>query len=324
MTSPRMERIDKSLIINGAMAFAQEKPSGTVALTTSMAYGHLDQWMARYTGTITTPTVEREDLGVGFKITERYNMKFSGNHSASSTFEFQQRIESIFAGDFAGKQCSIMMEVFTESLNTLTGSIAVPVASDDHSSMQTTTSLGAKVIGTLGSWQTVKFENFTVPSDAHKGLLVNFIASNPTVTGSTKLLKIRKVTLIIGSSAPSEFVWAGRNWADELHLCRIYYEKSHDLNTLITAVTTNGCVALRSASSTLTHAVFFKTTKRITPNTTFYNTNTGASGTAWDSSASASIALYAALNSTNGYVASGSGFTAGNQVLWNWVSNARL
>lgn len=117
---------------------------------------------------------------------------------------------------------------------------------------------------TLGSFQAGNYRQSTSGTD--------WIATN----GAT--FKAVGFKMEIGASA-TDFNRAGVTYAEEVSLLKRYYEKSYELATAPAAVTFASCDTLEGSTSSQNSVSIHMTEKVLAPTITFYNPNTGATGT---------------------------------------------
>lgn len=321
-----MLELNKNLLINGVKYYAARRPSGTVTPTTSYQYLTVDRFCQKYTGTITTPTVE---AATDFPNTKApWCSKYTGTTAAGSSISEQQRIEADFGLELIGDYISFLGFVTSTSYQTVTINIGYATLKDNHAA-QTLLFTKAFTIAVDGSVQTLSWPKIaSLTSLISTGLYVEIVLSNPSNTSTSSTHRIGGMSLVRGRYCPTETILAARSLQDELRYCQRYYEKSYDMLTAIGTATTTGMVAPtltgQTASITIAGSVSFIVRKRATPLTTCFNpiggTNswffwTGSSGYAVPTIVSAEASFTVAHNAINSSgrtqaVGSGGHFTA--------------
>jgi hypothetical protein len=131
-----------------------------------------------------------------------------------------------------------------------------------------------------------------------------------------------------GQTRVPNFMYAGRDYFEELQLCQRYYEKSYDLGIIPGTISTDGAfTALASASGAVDDNVTFKIIKRIAPTSSFilYSTATGAANTIRDDSGAVDRAQNVSNIGTTGARALNSvSFNAGGRHSFHWTADAEL
>lgn len=113
----------------------------------------------------------------------------------------------------------------------------------------------------------------------------NFMASTNQVNSVDSLsntFRLADVCLVEdneGQTRNPDFMYAGRDYFEELNLCQRYYEKSYDLNDAPGTITSVGsrCITIWTAGiNSLMLNVEYKAVKRVSPAVVVYNRSTGA------------------------------------------------
>lgn len=319
--TPRTDRLDQNLIMNGNFFLAQRKPSGTVALTGSDAYGVFDRFVAQHY-LVTSPTWEKEDLGSSLPLHQRYCAKFSGNFASGAVVSMSQRIESIVASLAYNENISIAFEVYSESCTHMRILGRVPTSIDNHATYNTAIFDQNVAISALGSWVEVKLENVSVGATVVNGLAITTNFINPSITGSTKLHKIRNLRVTIGANAASRFCFNGRNQIEEVHRCNRYYETSYVNQAPGTSDGTYGEYRqFPSAAGTQRLIVYYRAEKRL-PNHTFniYSTNSGTIDNFYNSAIDVAVSYSRKTTNSATFYASASN----TDWAYHWVAQAEL
>lgn len=281
-STPRLDRLDQNLWINGNNYLAQRKPSGTVSLGTSYAYGVIDRVVAKYSGTWNVAANwQRTDLDSSSSEDIRYAIRFGGTPTGNATLACGQRIESLLTSRLSGKKISISVQYYTSEFNRLTCNLMVPTAKDNHAAYNPSFYTSAKSSLNYGSvWQEVKWEGITCPSNITNGLFVEFVMSNAQ-TGTVSTTYIRRIIVSVGDVVLSEFCFNGTDQADEITKCERHCEKSYDLNTAPGTATNTGSqyfYGFDAGSYAKGIPVNYRVRKFGTTTTTLYSPQTGVAG----------------------------------------------
>jgi len=149
--------------------------------------------------------------------------------------------------------------------------------------------------------------------------IIVFIWSDVTTTSSGEFLYITDVKLEAGETAtPFEH----RSYGEELALCQRYYQKSTEVGTAVSAVTSTGSLLARCVGTGWVGMAILPTPMRETPTGTSYSARTGASGKAGNFSTAADVTASAGPSENTIYIAA----TMGNGHLGgaNWELDAEL
>jgi len=154
----------------------------------------------------------------------------------------------------------------------------------------------------------------------------NFFATsnqvNGTNTGATDF-RLTGIVLNEGSAA-LPFTLFGQDFAGEVRACQRYYEKSYDLTTPPATTGVAGWRATATHTGNPQWDTPYKVYKRATPVPTFYNSNSGATTTYRDESASADIAVSSTKNRQSGFTTHFLTATEGRQYAGDWTADAEL
>lgn len=284
-TAPRIDRLEKNLIINGNFDFWQRATSALVTNPgVNTGYKSADRWF-NWTGALNHNITFSRQTGE----LAQYCMRVQRNSGVSVTGNAQlaYTCEIADARMFAGKTVTLQFRarkganyspvnsVLESNISTGTGS------TDSNLIMAGFTSISTALVNhTLTtSFQTFS-RTFTAPANMTQ-LGISFRMDTTGTAGAADYFEIEQVMITIGD-VKEDFCRAGRNYQEELMLCQRYYEKSYEPDT---APGTNTSVGLVNANQRPVSApvnffggIQYKVIKRASPTVTFYN-KVGTSGT---------------------------------------------
>lgn len=278
--SPRIDRLDRNLLINGNFDFWQR---GTSGITSNRLLA--DRWIAN--GSVTSYS---QEVG-GPNSNSQF---FARTGLSSGALGIFQRIESNFTRQIVSDTVTFS---FWAKLGSGTGSvftfIRIPSVADNYTS-------SSVYLNALTGTVTTTWTKFTITITVTNDMRSRGFSVSPYVSvSSSNTLDIAQCVLLEGTHPNPSFCLAGKTYADELGLCQRYYEKSYNLNTApgtaLGAGRTNwqgAAVHLSNSSGNFSARVDYKTRKRTSLSSiTLYNPNTGATGSARDASDSSDISI---------------------------------
>lgn len=136
-------------------------------------------------------------------------------------------------------------------------------------------------------------------------------------------LEFARIALRQGAEAVHSETF-NRSFAEELLLCQRYYEKSYDMATAPGTATTTGAIAFKAHTTGHIQGLPFKVQKRTAPVMTFYNPNSGASGTWRDVGGSTDKTATADLTGESNCRVTLTSSVDGNSMLGHYVASAEL
>ena len=281
--SKRQDRQERNYLINSAKDFAQRSTS-VENLTTSYVFEALDRHAHKNTGNFTgTPTVARSVDSPNAKT--KYCSDLSGQFDdTSAELSECQPIESVNSRELAGETVSLSVWVKSSSCTTLRLDLSSADVEDVFTAV-TSEHSEVKTIVDDGNWQLVEFTNISLSSNVSRGLLKELTFVNAQDTTGATSHKITRAKLNIGSTA-QDWSYNGRDYEDELHKCKRYYEKSYLLDVNPGTITTAGAI-YGVPSGTGANSLWHNTSviiKRAISTVVTYNPATGATGS-WDRAA---------------------------------------
>ncbi len=257
--APRIDKIDRNLLINGNFDFWQRGTS-----ITPVGFEYLaDRWQ-NHSG-----------------VTTNYSRQIGGPNSVSTYFArvtgpsgligIGQRVESNFTRYITTSNLTFSFWVkVTSGTASISVQVRTPATVDNWSGLNTL--ILNTVVGTATtSWQ--KFTYFVPVTSNMKSL--GFMIS-PVVAGavSATTLDTAQCVLLQDEVSDPDFNLAGLNYAEELALCQRYYEKSTDIETSVTIGAEAGLLRVNVGaiqSGIIAAQAYFKVTKRITPTIAHYD-----------------------------------------------------
>ena len=322
----------KNYCINGQFDFFQRR-----AVPSWVNEGNLytaDRWFRfKQTGGGTGVFTNIQDSGLGNGTRSIKIGRPSGSTDVNGT-EIIQALESKDSYDLAGKKVTFSFKVrkganFSGSqvnfyIGTGTGTDQGVVAAWTGAQTFNGTSIPTASLSTSTYYQASM--TLTLPSGISQVRFdINYI---PTGTaGANDWIEITEVMLNEGDFTP--YVRHAESWINELVVCQRYFEKSYDDGASPGAFPTlNGAHCwhgVGTANRPFT-TFYFKVQKRTTPNTTFYNPNTGSTSTpVYDSQTATNFGIASQNISQNSGWLTPSGTPATNGSLFiHWAADAEL
>lgn len=274
--TPRLDRLDKNLIINGNFDYWQRGTSFSSAVYTADRF--IANLVSGTIGVIRSTDVPNEN--------SLFSLKLTGTSATNA--QIQQRIESVYSRRVAGKKVTLSVFVKVEDSTgfPITTLLRFPTTKDTFSAFSA--AVPSAVLSStpvVGEW--VRYTcTFELPLEAVNGIHIQIARAG---TGNT-VTYFSQVTLVEGEYNEVDFCYASDNSSDELLLCQRYYWKSFPLdtppasNTGITgamfsiAASTNGRVFVNAKNPSL---------MRVGPNITTYCPN--AAGNGWTANPAAPV-----------------------------------
>lgn len=348
----------KNRIINGGMTIDQRNAGASVTVTNTVSTTYtVDRWGAYGTqaskfsvqqnaGAVTPPSGFKNYLGVTslsaysvgtndyFFLTqpiEGYNIAdlgFGASGAATITVSFWVR--SSLTGTFGGAivnsayNRSYPFSYTISSANTWEQK-SITIAGDTSGTWESTSSAGLRLqiglgsgatkSGTAGSWAAAEYATCT--------------GATSVVSTNGATFYITGVQLEVGTTATT---FDFRSYGTELALCQRYFEKSYNIDVVpgtaanYLGIANNNGTSDGGANSSVT--VLFKVPKRTNATMTYYNADSGASGT-WTYSRSGASGTFTtgsdqpANNGVIAYGAIGASWVA-SRVYGHWTSSAEL
>lgn len=303
MSTPRIDKLDRNLIINGGMDFWQRGTSFVIAANPA-AYT-ADRFILNGAGT-GTRTVTRSTTVPNSKSNYSWQSVVGTAQPSLSAGHYEAlntRLEGQFIRELYGSTFTVSFWV----RSSLAGKYYVSL----QNGAQTRCILKGYTINTANTWE---YKSIVV---AHEGAGVNWAQDNTNgmfvwfclASGSgnqngtvdswfagaaqsgtdqvnfmataANQFNITGIKIVLGDTSLStlDYIYAGRNLIDELRLCKRYYEKSYAIDTPPGTVTNAGKFSVVSVSANRPYlSIPFKVEKRVVPTVSVYNPATGALG----------------------------------------------
>lgn len=299
MAAPRLDRLDSNILHNGNFDFWQRNTSQSTSLGST--FNSVDRWRPSVNLTGGVGTLSRSTNVPNDK--SKYSMRFQvttaqGSLGTSDAMRFVQFVEGNFLKNVIGKDVTLAFYFRTNKAGTYGIAVQNVNAVRTYISQFVVTSTEATNQTWVKRVFTIPLESVSWATDNSRSMSVLItLADNTTATlspsvnqwvagsltwaaGQVNLMdtvgnyaEMSQALMIQGEVTDPEFCLAGRSYADELHLCQRYYEKSTNQAVLPGAGGTNGFQSLGYAWTT-TEVVCnntFKVPKRIAPIVSVYD-----------------------------------------------------
>ena len=209
----------RNRIINGNFIVNQRGGSSPAFTGATTLYG-ADRWFATLTA---SPSAT---VGIGTNSTVTGGLIVQRQLGAFPNCNLRHRIEAVNIADLASKQVTLSFFLFYDGSGLANFTYSIPGATDDFTSVTTTTIAGNVAIG-AGAIYTY---TFTLPSTATRGLQINI-----ETTSTLNVLIVNEVQLEAGTVATP---FERRSYGQELALCQRYYSTESGLTITNVAATT--------------------------------------------------------------------------------------
>jgi hypothetical protein len=356
--TPRINRLESNLIIDGAMEIWPEGTSRSVANNTS-AYGSvLFKLFNNNTGvTLTNSRQASVPSGTNLQFSNQVSKTAAGTLAANTYVVTDYYVEGYDVAPIVNSEFTVIFWVRSSVAATRTCTL--------RNTGATHTTLRSYTINTANTWElkAVRFNALsTCPGTINRTNGIGCMISFPVVagstfqnstanswltgefltlsgqdstwlTGTTHDFSIAGVMVLPGNwegltAAQYNFVRAGRNFEDELAMTQRYFEKSYDLNTNPASVTTIGAqfsVSINSVDFYDFGGKEFKSSKRVAPIVTIYAAGgVGQSGAVRDLSNSLDRSVTVSSQSENRYRINGSTLATNAAHAWHFTADARF
>lgn len=220
MGIPRLDALDRNLIINGNMDYFQ-RGVGPIAL--NGVYSSVDRFLMG--GTATAKTGERS-TSVPPNGKSRYSLlnKVTPTLSTQNT-KVAQRIESIFTTESVGKPLSVGFWYKTNAATSVIVRFISPdTTADDYGTFNEYYAVKHTIIDD-NTWRYLPLDNVvTVPADGARGIAFRLQYEDWSTTGSEVEVSTTQIKVSLTKKA-QEFSYMGRDVIEELSLCQRYLKK---------------------------------------------------------------------------------------------------
>lgn len=317
--TPRIDKLEKNLIINGNFDYWQR---GTSFPYINGGYG-TDRW--KCSNSIDTNIQIVRSTVVPNNLSE-YSMRVEVYGSVGSPLAFshiRQPIEDKVYRSLLGKEVTLGFWAKLDAglIGTGKQNVVILESSDVNVSY--------KELANTTEWQYVVLRKVFPTSLTYLNILFQMSRDGVAVGQGVNFSQVQLLEGNIGLDG-STYVYAGRDIIEELQLCQRYYEKSYDVETPPTTNTAYGiCQAQSIDNNRQTFDIPFKVTKRARPTPTLYSYNGVADRvTQYDSLATDLTytvgAVLTSKNNIHSWAYLDVGVSSLSGVLFHWSVDAEL
>jgi hypothetical protein len=312
-TAPRIDRLERNLVINGGFDFWQ-RVAGNTYTNTSAAPGvvYTADRFYTYAAGVTAksytiarstdvPTIAQVGSTVGFsyKFTCTAALAFAATddlapiaykiegydyqriHGKTFTVSFwvKASVAGIYAANFLG--ASATRSYVTSFVITTAGVwqyVSITVTAESTANYLFTNGIGLEI--NFGCFEGSVQQTSTLNS-WQNGIYKSFASAVNLLGIAGQSFQVTAVSVVEGSSGVSagSFARAGGTIVQEFQFCQRYYEKSVPLETAPSTIFTNGRLHFDySPLATWGSAVSYKVSKRAVPTVVLWNPDTGGTG----------------------------------------------
>lgn len=282
MLTPRIDSIDKNLVINGSLDFWQRGTSFSITAPAASRYT-ADRMFSYVSMSGMNSTISRQPgQNSRFCIRSQRDLGISpvGNLILSQT------VETLFARDLAGETITLQFRArkgadYSAAMDVL--KVRLSYGSGVMDTNLTTAGFTSPVTVEEDKILTSSFQTFSVslalPVSATQ-LGFELIHQTLGTAGANDYFEVEQIQITKGEEK-SRFSRAGGQYDSELALCERYFEKSYDLEQALGAIVNRGAVFGHASNTDATLGgrvgmwIQFKNTKRAIVTTTSYNPQSG-------------------------------------------------
>ena len=281
MGTPRIDKLERNLMINGGLDFWQR--DGNLSSGSELSgYNSVDRFQITTFNTSGTRQSAQQSGDVPNETGSDFSGLLSFDSTGTSTFDIKQRIEADNCRHVAGGKVSFSFWYKTDEFQDIRIRILKATGGKDNYSTTGSVYDQTFTADTSSIWKKLTIEGIDIDSDATNGLEVIITGDNPLNGSGNRFFRYAQIMLNQGEVV-GEFSRAGRNIAEELILCQRYYEKSYPIGTKPGSALISGdfwyAVGYIDGTRVFGTAIDFRVRKRTTPSVTIYNDN-GSSGQA--------------------------------------------
>lgn len=329
--TPRLDRLEKNLLINSEFRFIQR--GNNLTIPGAGSYSTVDRWRVGFTAPISVPASLRSATIPSGEEPD-FSLTLQGTVGATGgSLLAEQRIESLFMRQAVLQgMISFACKVATESASQVQIKMAYANSADNFTSVTEFFSQTSAIVpdgANASVFAEIKHEAISIPSAAKNGIVVTITFLNFTVNGAGQDHRIYAPMLNAGSKA---LLWAtaGRDVAEELQLCQRYFEKSYPLETAVGSASQTTTAqrqrVVTSGNDGESPVIHFRVTKRTIPLKTVYNDSTGAANQVRNAS---TVETYTEDGSSIsvGYMSThyaGGVLATGNLIAFHWAADAEF
>lgn len=315
MGTPRIDRIDQNLIINGNFDYWQRG----VSFSTAGSYYTADRmYTARSTG---TNAYSRSTDVPDSQST--YSLRIQ--NTSGTNPRLGQRIAAATALKYIGKEITVQIKIKVGDATATPINITVqfPTATDNYASSTIPIDVAVDAAPPQGVWKTYRY-TFVVPSDAVRGMQINFI--RPSVSNVTTDTYFSQFIAREGEYTEDMlFSYNSGNIDSELFTCMKYFEKSYPMSSVpgqANVIGASGGYFARATSNGI-FVTKFISEKIKNPVMTIYNPVTGTQGQ-YILYPSTNLTPQSISSTTKAFdVVSGDSSTVGS-LGWHWTADAEI
>lgn len=330
MAAPRLDKLDKNYIINGALEYWQR---GTSFVSPIVNQYNADRFHTAHGGTMLfsvlrstdVPSVQAGDFKPNYSL--QIDVTTAQGVIGATDFMFiRSHIEYGLMKNLVGQKVTFRFWVkspksgqhfFTirNGLNTFTKVMPYTVAvADTWERITIQTELENSITYPFGAdnlnglqvlWPLAAGSNTWVPSlnTWQAGDKISASGQQNLVDNVANNFRVALIELVEGHhDTDKAFSLAGKNLPDELRLCQRYFSKSWTLDEAVGTISATGIATMYTAASQyFSGHIPFKTTMRATPVVICYNHGTGAANQARGITGGGAVALSAQHTSMHGF-----------------------
>lgn len=352
--TPRINRIEKNLVIDGGMEIWPEGTSRSVANNTS-AYGAVLFRLSNESSGITHTNSRSSSIPSNTNLiySNQVSKTASGTLAAATAIGLEHQIEGYNLSSIFNDSFSVIFWVKSSVASNRSVSLRNGTTSHSYVKQYTISSANTwelKILSfdamstcpgtvdrTNGSGARLWF-NIVAGSNFQTASLNQWVAGSRLsgisedttwLTGTNHDFSIAGVMVLPGdwtslTSSGYDFIRAGRNFQDELSMTLRYFEKTYDFDTAPGTVVDQGAVR----GQTIANGIFrvwcdFAVPKRVpTYSITFYNPQTGTAGQMRVSASN--VAMGVAFFGQRNFSAENTASSANADAYFHWVVDARF
>lgn len=228
--TPRLDRLERNLIINGGHDFWQRNNNFTNGAGELAGYQSVDRWLINTFNTSGTRRSSQQSGDTPNETGSDYLALLDFTSTGSAAFDLRQKIESDNCRHVAGGKLSFSFWYKTDEFQQVRVRLFKATAGKDDWATSSSFYDQTFSASTSGTWQQLVIEGIDVDSDATNGIELIISGSTPLNGSGARFFRWAQVMLVEGDTA-KDFKRAGRTIGEELALCQRYYEKSGDIDS---------------------------------------------------------------------------------------------
>ena len=248
----------------------------------------------------------------------KYFLRYELTNPGSPNAILYHKVEDIRI--LAGQTCTLSFYAKASSNITLTTDFQQVFGSGGSAIVDGNADKVDHSVGT--SWQkfTATFNFYSVTGKTIG--VANFLQMRWYFPNNTNItIDFAQIQLEKGSVANN---FEHRSRSQEIFLCQRFYEKSYDLETPPSSITSNGYISERAIGSDIDVNVPFRNTKRAIPSVIIINPDTGTPGYVRNYSNSTNVAMGAFYVGELSFNTAKGGLSNGQKLAWHFTADAEL